>query len=138
MPQYRYDIPALLDHLETAGEIDGFLTDMFRLKNMTDSDFRAADALFNPLAPADEKQSCLDLLFKPEKRNSFYLFFSRLIKNGDIGVYWRIRNRLVRHLEKTKNYAFANIVSAVSLTEKELQEVRLNLERITGKNGIYL
>jgi len=133
MATYRYDIPKLLDYLEGGGEVDEFLTDMFMLKNLTDSRFEVADAIFNPLASVAERTKSLEAIFEPDERRTFFHFFSRLIANGDVGTYWKLRKRIITTLEEKKGFVFSNVVSAIPLTDVEMEEIRRNLRRMTGK-----
>ncbi len=133
MATYRYDIPKLLDYLEDGGETDEFLTDMFMLKNLTDSRFEIADAIFNPLISAEDKTKSLEAIFEPDERRSFFHFFSRLVTNGDVGIYWKLRKRIITALEEKKGFVFANVVSAIPLTDAEMTEIRRNLRRMTGR-----
>ncbi len=133
MATYRYDIPKLLDYLEGGEEMDEFLTDMFMLKNLTDSRFEVADSIFDPLASAADKTKSLEAIFEPHARRSFFHFFSRLIVNGDVGIYWKLRKRIIATLEEKKGFVFANVVSAMPLTDVEMAEIRRNLRRMTGK-----
>jgi F-type H+-transporting ATPase subunit delta len=101
---------------------------------MIRSNTNLQDALGNPAIPQAAKERVLEELLKrstPSKTTSNFLRI--LLKNDRLMGLDEINERFATVLEERSGVVSANVTSARELPDSEKSELRLNLEKLTGK-----
>ncbi|MDR1452665.1 MAG: ATP synthase F1 subunit delta [Candidatus Margulisbacteria bacterium] len=137
MLNYRYNLKELLNMLENAGELDLFVTDIFRFNLLCEETYGVKEILFDEHVAPESKEQYFQKVFADLLGGNFKKFILQLIANNDLHFYEMISGKFVELLSKTKNALFVEALSAVDLTPEQLDALRRELERLENKK-VYL
>ncbi|GBR72634.1 F0F1 ATP synthase subunit delta [Candidatus Termititenax aidoneus] len=137
MLNYRYNLKELLNTLENAGELDLFVTDIFRFNLICEETCGVKEILFDEHVAPESKNQYFQKVFANLVGENFKKFILQLIENNDLHFYEMISSKFVDLLSKTKNSLFVEVWSALDLTPEQLDTLRRELERLESKK-VYL
>ena len=125
---------ALADVITKTGETENVRGELAQWETMIVSNGELMNAFRNPSIQQSQKEKVLDSLIQKAKPSSTTANFLRvLLRNGRLTEISQINQKLTSVLEERQGGVSAKIVSARPLSETEKQELRTNLEKMTGK-----
>ncbi|GBR76166.1 F0F1 ATP synthase subunit delta [Candidatus Termititenax persephonae] len=137
MLNYRYNLKELLSALESAGELDFFVTDIFRFNLVCEENFGVRELLFDEHIARESKSEYFNQVFAGMLGNNFREFMRQLIENNDLPFYDLISRKFIELLGREKNSVFAEVLTAVDLTPEQQGLIQKELERLEDKK-VYL
>ena len=133
MPNFRYDLPRLLEGLEAAGELRAFLGDVFSLRMLRSESPEIDDVLSDPQLSAESKVAYTGRLFEGVFAETFHAFLLQLARNGDIHHFDRIADRFMALVTSRDGMEFAEVRSVIPLTREQMVRIRDHMSALMGK-----
>lgn len=125
---------ALADVVAKNGQTEIVRSEMREWENLMTSSDELMNAFSNPAIQQDKKEKVLESLIQKAKPSQTTANFLRvLLRNGRLTEIKEINRKLDSVLEERQGGVSAKIVSARALSETEKQELKTNLEKMTGK-----
>jgi F-type H+-transporting ATPase subunit delta len=125
---------ALADVVTKTGETENVRGELQQWEAMINANAELLNAFRNPAIQQNQKEKVLDSLIQRSKPMQTTANFLRvLLRNGRLGEIAQINQKFASVLEERQGGVSAKIVSARPLSEGEKQELRANLEKMTGK-----
>jgi F-type H+-transporting ATPase subunit delta len=137
MLNYSYNLKELLLALETAGELDVFIGDVFRFNLACDENYGIKEILFDEHVSPDSKRDYFNKTFGTVLGASFQRFILQLIENNDLHFYEQISSKFIRLIGQERNSSFVEVRSAVELSAAQQELIKTEMERLL-KEKIYL
>ena len=137
MLNYRYNLKKLLQALENSGELDLFVTDIFRFNLLCEENFGVQEILFDEHVDTASKGEYFNKVFDQEVGANFKAFILQLIKNNDLLFYDMICRKFLELISRVKDSVFAEVLSAINLNVEQQEALQKELERLAGKK-VYL
>lgn len=125
---------ALADVVTKTGETETVRTELQQWEAMMSANADLTNAFRNPAIQQNQKEKVLDSLIQKARPSTTTANFLRvLLRNGRLTEIEEINRKFTAVLEERQGGVSAKIVSARPLSESEKQELRTNLEKMTGK-----
>src|SRR3712207_1096306 len=125
---------ALADVVLKTGETETVRSELKTWEEMMSANPNLQTAFANPAIAHADKEKVLDsLLFKTNPSRTTANFLRVLLRNGRLTELREINDKFATVLEERSGRVSAEVTSARDLTEAQKQELRANLERLTGK-----
>ncbi|MDR2431947.1 MAG: ATP synthase F1 subunit delta [Candidatus Margulisbacteria bacterium] len=137
MLNYSYNLQELILALETAGELDLFIGDVFRFNLACDENYGIKEILFDEHIAPDSKRDYFRKTFETVLSAGFQRFILQLIENNDLHFYEQISAKFVRLIGQERNASFVEALSAVELSAAQQETLRSEMERLL-KSKVYL
>jgi F-type H+-transporting ATPase subunit delta len=125
---------ALADVVIKSGETGVVQSELKTWEQMLAGNSDLQDAFANPAIAHANKEKVLESLLertKPSKTTSNFLRV--LLRNGRLADLTGINDRFATVLEERSGSVVANVSSARELSDSQRNELKANLERLTGK-----
>ena len=125
---------ALADVVIKSGEVEGVKNELRTWEQMLSGNAELQNAFRNPAIAHMNKEKVLESLLertKPSKTTSNFLRL--LLRNGRLVDLTSINDRFAVVLEERSGSVVANVSSARELNDSQRNELKANLERLTGK-----
>jgi len=125
---------ALADVVTKTGETENVRGELQQWEAMIVSNSELLNAFRNPSIQQTQKENVLGSLIQRARPSTTTANFLRiLLRNGRLAEIAEINRKFASVLEERQGGVSAKIVSARPLSEIEKQELRTNLEKMTGK-----
>jgi F-type H+-transporting ATPase subunit delta len=125
---------ALADVVTKNGETENIRGELKQWETMIMTNSELLNAFRNPAIQQNQKEKVLESLLAKAKPTATTANFLRvLLRNGRLTDIAEINRKFSSVLEERSGGTSAKIVSARPLSDAEKQELRLNLEKMTGK-----
>lgn len=125
---------ALADVVTKTGETENVRSELQQWETMIVSNDELLNAFRNPAIQQNQKENVLNSLIQRANPSTTTANFLRiLLRNGRLAEISQINQKFSSVLEERQGGVSAKIVSARPLSEMEKQELRANLEKMTGK-----
>ena len=125
---------ALADVVVKNGETENIKTELRQWEKMMTASPELLNAFRNPSIQQNQKEKVLKSLIQKAKPAPMTANFLRvLLRNGRLTELSEINRKFESVLEERSGGVSAKIVSARPLSETEKQELKTNLEKMTGK-----
>ncbi|MEP7075267.1 MAG: ATP synthase F1 subunit delta [Acidobacteriota bacterium] len=129
----RYSV-ALADVVAGSGQVDLVKAELGDWQRLISGNSDLRSVFSNPAIPHANKEKLLEgLLEKTRPAKSTANFLRILLKNGRLTELGEINTRFESELEARGGILAAEVRSARELPENERSELRINLEKLTGK-----
>lgn len=129
----RYAV-ALADVVTKTSETGSVQTELQTWEQMMTQNADLQAAFRNPAISHTNKEKVLENLIEKTKPTKTTANFLRvLLRNGRLTEIKEINERFANVLEERSGVVSASIISARPLSESEKLEMKLNLEKLTGK-----
>jgi len=125
---------ALADIVIKTGEVEGVKGELKIWEQMLTGNSELENAFRNPAIAHANKEKVLESLLermRPSKTTSNFLRV--LLRNGRLVDLTSINDRFAVVLEERSGSVVASVLSARELSDSQRNELKANLERITGK-----
>jgi len=125
---------ALADVVIKTGEVEGVKGELKIWEQMLTGNSELENAFRNPAIAHANKEKVLESLLermRPSKTTSNFLRV--LLRNGRLVDLTSINDRFAVVLEERSGSVVASVLSARELSDSQRNELKANLERITGK-----
>jgi F-type H+-transporting ATPase subunit delta len=129
----RYAL-ALADVVMKSGDVENVKSELKTWERLFAENADLQDAIGNPVIAHASKVRVLESLLertKPSKTTSNFLRI--LLRNGRLSDLTNINDKFVSVLEERSGSVVANVSSARELSDSQQKELKINLEKITGK-----
>jgi F-type H+-transporting ATPase subunit delta len=125
---------ALADVVAKNGQTEIVRSEMREWENLMASSAELMNAFRNPAIQQNQKENVLNSLIQRAGPSQTTANFLRvLLRNGRLTEISEINQKFASVLEERQGGVSAKVVSARPLSEVEKQELRANLEKMTGK-----
>jgi len=125
---------ALADVVTKSGDTSSIQTELKTWETMMDSNSDLREVFNNPSIQQASKEKVLESLIERAKPTKTTANFLRvLLRNGRIADISQINNKFASVLEERSGGVSAQITSARPLSEAQQSEIKINLEKMTGK-----
>lgn len=125
---------ALADVVLKTGETETVKSELKAWEEMIATNADLQSAFSNPSIAHLDKEKVLEKLIERARPTRTTANFLRvLLKNGRLTELSEINDKFVTVLEERSGHVSADVTSARDLSEAQKQELRANLERLTGK-----
>lgn len=125
---------ALADVIENSADKDKVADELRTWAQLLSANPELQEVFSNPAIAQQKKENVLNsLLAKTSPAQTTSNFLKVLLRNGRLAEIAAINERLEAVLEERSGVVTARIVSARSLSETEKNELKENLENLTGK-----
>ena len=125
---------ALADVVTETGETENIRGELQQWEAMMNANEELLNAFRNPSVPQNQKEKVLNSLIEKAKPARATANFLRvLLRNGRLTDISAINKKFSSVLEERQGGVSAKIISARPLSETEKQELKTNLEKMTGK-----
>ena len=125
---------ALADIVAKTGETDVVRSELRQWETLIHQSEDLLSAFRSPAVQQTQKEKVLDSLIERTKPGTTTANFLRtLLRNGRLSEISAINKKFSSVLEEREGGVSAKIVSARALSEQEQQEIKVNLEKMTGK-----
>ena len=126
---------ALADVVLKTGETEGVRSELKTWEEMMFANPQLQNAFGNPaIAHADKEKVLESLISRANPSRTTANFLRVLLRNGRLTELREINDKLATVLEERSGRVSAEVTSARDLSEAQKQELRANLERLTGKH----
>lgn len=126
---------ALADVVTKTGETENVRAELQQWETMMSANEDLMTVFRNPAIPQTQKEKVLEsLLAKAKPTKTAANFLRVLLRNGRLAEIAHINQKFTSVLQERQGGVSAKIVSARPLSESEKQELRVNLEKMTGKS----
>lgn len=125
---------ALADVVAKTGETENVRYELHQWETLMNGNENLLSAFRNPSIQQNQKENVLESLIQKTKPSLTTANFLRvLLRNGRLAEIAQINRKFASVLEERQGGVSAKIVSARLLSETEKQELKINLEKMTGK-----
>lgn len=125
---------ALADVVGKSGETENIRGELQQWEALMNANAELLNAFRNPAIQQNQKEKVLDSLIQKTKPAQTTANFLRvLLRNGRLTEISEINQKFSSVLEERQGGVSAKITSARPLSETEKQELKANLEKMTGK-----
>jgi len=125
---------ALADVVIKSGEVENVKSELKTWEQMLAEHSGLDDAFRNPAIAHMNKEKVLESLIERSKPSTTTSNFLRvLLRNGRLTDLTSINDRFATVLEERSGSVVANVLSARELNDSQRNELKTNLERLTGK-----
>jgi F-type H+-transporting ATPase subunit delta len=125
---------ALADVVTKTGETETVRNELQQWEAMIVSSNELLSAFRNPAIQQNQKEKVLGSLIQKARPTQTTANFLRvLLRNGRLTEISQINRKFTEVLEERQGGVSAKIISARPLSEMEKQDLRTNLEKMTGK-----
>ena len=125
---------ALADVVVKTGETESVRSELLAWEEMMAANANLQNAFSNPaIAHADKEKVLESLISRANPSRTTANFLRVLLRNGRLTDLREINDMFAAVLEERSGRVSAEVTSARDLTEAQKQELRANLERLTGK-----
>lgn len=125
---------ALADVVTKTGETENIKTELRQWEAMMSASPELLNAFRNPAIQQNQKEKVLESLIQKAKPAQTTANFLRvLLRNGRLTEISEINQKFESVLEERSGGVSAKIVSSRPLSDAEKQELKANLEKMTGK-----
>jgi len=125
---------ALADVVLKTGETEGVRSELKTWEEMMAANPELQNAFGNPaIAHADKEKVLESLISRANPSRTTANFLRVLLRNGRLTELREINDKFATVLEERSGKVSAEVTSARDLSEAQKQELRANLERLTGK-----
>ena len=125
---------ALADVVTKTGETENVRNELGQWETLMTASSDLMNVFRNPAIQQTQKEKVLESLIQRAKPSTVTANFLRvLLRNGRLAEISEINQKFAAVLEERQGGVTAKIVSARTLSEIEKQELRANLEKMTGK-----
>ncbi|MEP6849683.1 MAG: ATP synthase F1 subunit delta [Acidobacteriota bacterium] len=129
----RYSV-ALADVVAGSGQVDIVKAELGEWQRLISGNSDLQSVFSNPAIPHANKEKLLEgLLEKTRPAKQTANFLRILLKNGRLTELGEINTRFESELESRGGIVSAEVSSARELPEGDRNELRINLEKLTGK-----
>jgi F-type H+-transporting ATPase subunit delta len=129
----RYAV-ALADVVTKTNDTNGVQTELKQWESMITSNNDLLEVFNNPSIKQDNKEKVLESLIERSKPSKTTANFLRvLLRNGRLTGISEINTKFASVLEERSGGVSAQITSARPLSEEQKSEIKINLEKMTGK-----
>ncbi len=126
---------ALADVVTGSGEVENIKYELKTWEEMLNGNAELQTAFRNPAISQTDKEKVLNNLIERTQPGKTTANFLRvLLRNGRLTEISAINAKFTSVLEERSGVISANITSARELSEAEKTEMRLSLEKLTGKH----
>lgn len=125
---------ALADVVTKNGQTETVRGELQQWETLVNANADLMNVFRNPAIQQDKKEKVLNSLIEKSKPGQTTANFLRvLLRNHRLTEIHEINQRFASVLEERQGGVSAKIVSARELSEQEKQELKINLEKMTGK-----
>ena len=124
---------ALFETAYESGNIDDIRNDIRKVKDLFKETPDYIEFLSNPGISKKERMEALRLAFEGKIDDVLFAFLAVMTEGADIGSFFDAQKEFEHMYEDYKKFTYAEITSAVELTDEEKEKVVKKLEKITGK-----
>jgi F-type H+-transporting ATPase subunit delta len=124
---------ALFETAYESGNIDGIRNDIRAIKRLLKDMPVYIEFLSNPGIPKKERMEALRTAFEGKVDDVVYSFLAVMTEGADMGSFFDAYKEFEHMYEDYKRFTYAEITSAVELTEEEKAKLVAKLESVTGK-----
>lgn len=125
---------ALFETAYESGNIDEIRNEIRKIKDLLKEMPDYIEYLSNPGISKKERMEALSLAFEGKVDDVLYAFLAVMTEGSDIGSFFDAQKEFEHMYEDYKKFTYAEITSAVELTEEEKKKIVNKLESITGKS----
>ena len=119
---------SLIDLAQEKGNLESVKQDMEQFIAVLRANKELQAVLKNPIMKQDKKANILDALFEKKIDPSITAFFHIMVRKGRAGVLYATAQEFLREYDEVKGIAHATVVSAVALSEQNLDALRKVVE----------
>lgn len=125
---------ALADVVTKNGQTENVRGELLQWETLMTANEELMNVFRNPAIQQDKKEKVLNSLLEKSKPGQTTANFLRvLLRNGRLTEISEINRKFASVLEERQGGVSAKIISARELSENEKQELKINLEKMTGK-----
>ena len=124
---------ALFETAYESGRIDDIRDNIRSLKNLFREMPDYIEFLSNPGISKKERMAALGQAFEGKVDDVLYSFLAVMTERSDMGFFFDAQKEFEHMYEDYKKFTYAEITSAVELTDEEKAKITAKLEKITGK-----
>ncbi len=125
---------ALADVVTKTGETENIKNELAAWETMVNSNSGLLDAFRSPAIQQNQKEKVLESLIEKSRPAPTTANFLRLLlRNGRLAEISQINQKFSSVLEERSGGVSAKVFSARPLADTEKQELKINLEKMTGK-----
>jgi F-type H+-transporting ATPase subunit delta len=124
---------ALFETAYESGNIDDIRNNIRSLKELFKEMPDYIEFLSNPGIPKKERMEALQKAFEGKVDEVLFSFLAVMTDRADMGHFFDAQKEFEHMYEDYKKFTYAEITSAVELTEEEKTKIVAKLEEITGK-----
>jgi F-type H+-transporting ATPase subunit delta len=125
---------ALADVVTKSGETEKIKTELTQWETMASANESLLNAFRSPAIQQNQKEKVLEALLEKAKPSPTTANFLRvLLRNGRLTELSEINRKFAAVLEERSGGVSTKIVSARPLSDGEKQELKISLEKMTGK-----
>lgn len=124
---------ALFETAYESGNIDDIRNNIRSLKRLFKEMPEYIEFLTNPGIPKSERMDALREAFEGKVDDILYFFLAVMTERADMGSFFDAYKEFEHMYEDFKKFTYAEITSAVELTDEEKAKIVAKLEKITGK-----
>ena len=124
---------ALFETAYESGNIDDIRKDVRSIKDMFLQMPEYIEFLSNPGIPKKERMNALSEAFEGRVDDVLFSFLAVMTEGGDMSAFFDAQKEFEQMYEDFKKFTYAEITSAVELTDEEKEKLVSKLEKLTGK-----
>ena len=124
---------ALFETAYESGNIDGIRDDIRAINKLLKKMPDYIEFLSNPGIPKKERMDALRTAFEGKVDDVVYAFLAVMTEGADMASFFDSYKEFEHMYEDYKRFTYAEITSAVELTDEEKAKLIAKLESITGK-----
>ena len=125
---------ALLSVAEAEGALADVEDELFRFARITEADATLRDALTDLAIPAENKKAMLGDLLGGKVNAQTINLINFIVEQGRVRQLGDIVDALVELAAERRSSAFAEVQSAVPLSDEQKERLKAALSRATGRN----
>lgn len=107
--------------------------DMLLIKNTIDGSSELSLFLKNPIVKKDQKKAAFEKIFEDKVQDITFQLYELLSKKDRVALLEDISSKFIELYNQHKGIIKVGVTSARELEDEQLQALRKNIERTTGK-----
>lgn len=124
---------ALFEAAYEAGAIDNTRDDLLMLKKIFSEDQSFLEYLSNPGIPKAERMGSLEDVFEGKIDETLLAYLAVMTDGADLAAFDAAAKEFEQMYEDFKKFSYAEITSAVPMTDEQKKRIIARLEKVTGK-----
>lgn len=124
---------ALFEAAYEAGAIDRTRDDLLMLKKIFDEDRTFLEFLSNPGIPKAERMGSIEDVFEGNIDETLLAYLAVMTEGADLQAFESAAKEFEQMYEDFKKFSYAEITSAVPMTDEQKKRIIARLEKVTGK-----
>ena len=114
--------------------LDSFDTELRELTQIIEEHEEITQVLYHPHIPLSEKKSLINKLFEGQVSETLRNFLFLLIDRRRQNFLLSIQQEFARMSDEARQIVEAKVVSAIPLSDDQVERLKKGLARLTGKN----